>query len=64
LSIEGDGDGLDLLPRLRALLPQARIVMFTAHSNAHQQQCALSIGASDYVVKDGDLSPLLDSLAH
>jgi CheY-like chemotaxis protein len=63
VSIDGLDDGLDILPQLRELVPDARIIVFTAHGNQAQQERALASGASDYIVKGGDLEPLLDSLA-
>jgi two-component system response regulator DesR len=63
VSIEGMDSGIDVLPQLRDLLPNARIIVFTAHGNLQQQVRALNSGASDYIVKGGDLKPLLDSLA-
>jgi CheY-like chemotaxis protein len=63
VSIDGIENGMDVLPQLRQLLPEARIIVFTAHGNLKQQERALSSGASDYIVKGGDLQPLLDSLA-
>jgi two-component system nitrate/nitrite response regulator NarL len=62
ISIDGREDGLDVLPQLRKVLPEARIVVFTAHGDPTQHERAISAGASDYVVKGGDLQPLLDSL--
>ncbi|MBV9871856.1 MAG: response regulator [Frankiaceae bacterium] len=63
VSIDGAESGMDVLPELRKLLPEARIIVFTAHGNLQQQEKALARGASDYIVKGGDLQPLLDSLA-
>jgi CheY-like chemotaxis protein len=63
VSIDGAESGIDVLPDLRKLLPDARIIVFTAHGNLQQQDRALASGASDYIVKGGDLQPLLDSLA-
>jgi CheY-like chemotaxis protein len=63
VSIDGVDSGIDVLPDLRSLLPEARIIVFTAHGNLQQQERALASGASDYIVKGGDLQPLLDSLA-
>jgi CheY-like chemotaxis protein len=63
VSIDGEESGMDVLPQLRSMLPQARIIVFTAHGNLQQQERALAAGASDYIVKGGDLQPLLDSLA-
>jgi DNA-binding NtrC family response regulator len=63
ISIGGAASGIDVLPQLRKILPDARIIVFTGHSDPGQQAKALGDGASDYIVKGGDLQPLLDSLA-
>jgi CheY-like chemotaxis protein len=63
VSIDGLDDGIDILPQLREAVPEARIIVFTAHGNQTQQERALEAGASGYIVKGGDLEPLLDSLA-
>jgi DNA-binding NarL/FixJ family response regulator len=63
VSIDGVEDGIDILPELRDVVPQARIIVFTAHGNRTQQERALAAGASDYIVKGGNLEPLLDALA-
>jgi DNA-binding NarL/FixJ family response regulator len=62
MSIEGNLDGARLLPTLRELLPDARIVVFTGHDDPARRQQALESGASAYVVKGGDLETLLDAL--
>jgi CheY-like chemotaxis protein len=63
VSIDGIEDGIDVIPQLRELTPDARIIVFTAHGNRQQQERALASGASGYIVKGGDLQPLLDLLA-
>lgn len=63
VSIDGSESGMDVLPDLRTLLPDARIIVFTAHGNLQQQERAVAAGASGYIVKGGDLQPLLDALA-
>jgi CheY-like chemotaxis protein len=62
VSIDGIDDGLDILPRLREVVPEARIIVFTAHGNRDQQDRARDLGATDYIVKGGNLEPLLDAL--
>jgi two-component system, OmpR family, response regulator len=62
VSIDGFEDGIDILPRLRAVVPAARIIVFTAHGNLAHQERALEAGASDYITKGGNLDPLLDAL--
>jgi two-component system KDP operon response regulator KdpE len=61
LSIDGM-DGLGVLPALRGLLPEARIIVFTGRDDARMRQQALEAGASGWVLKGGDLSGLLDQL--
>jgi DNA-binding NarL/FixJ family response regulator len=55
-------DGLGVLPALRGLLPEARIIVFTGRDDARMRQQALEAGASGWVLKGGDLSGLLDQL--
>ena len=62
LTIDGV-DGIGVLPSLRALLPQARIIVFTGHDDAQLRQQAMQAGASSWVLKGGDLSGLLDELS-
>lgn len=62
LSIDGV-DGLGVLPSLRALLPQARIIIFTGHDDPGLRDRAMGAGASAWVVKGGDLGALLDQLS-
>jgi DNA-binding NarL/FixJ family response regulator len=61
LSIDGV-DGMGVLPPLRALLPQARIIVFTGHDDPRLRDQAMKAGASAWVLKGGDLSGLLDAL--
>lgn len=60
MSIDGSSDSL--LPKLRSLLPDARIVIFTGHDDPIRRRSTLATGASAYVVKGGDLDALLDAL--
>lgn len=62
ISIDGLG-GLDVLPSLRAILPEARIIVFTGHDDARLRDQALDAGATAWVVKGGDLSTLLNQLS-
>jgi CheY-like chemotaxis protein len=54
--------GLEALPILRELVPEARIIMFSAGSFDNDRARALELGADDYFVK-GDALDLLDTLA-
>ena len=61
LSIDGV-DGIGILPSLRALLPQARIIVFTGHDDARLRDQAMTAGATSWVLKGSDLSGLRDEL--
>lgn len=64
LDVAIDGvDGIGILPSLRALLPGARIIIFTGHDDAALRDRAMNAGASAWVLKGGDLSGLLDELS-
>jgi len=62
LAIDGV-DGIEVLPSLRHLLPEARIIVFTGHDDERLRQQALAAGASSWVLKGGDLGALLDELS-
>ena len=62
LAIDGV-DGIGVLPSLRALLPNARIIVFTGHDDPRLREQAMQAGASSWVLKGGDLSGLLDELS-
>jgi two-component system response regulator DesR len=57
-----DGGGLDLIPLLRELRPQARIVVLTAHPRADLAERALAAGAVGFLGKDAALSRILDAV--
>lgn len=56
-------DGIGVLPSLRALLPDARIIVFTGHDDARLRDRAMAAGASSWVLKEGDLAPLMRELS-
>ena len=62
LTIDGI-DGMGVLPSLRAVLPNARIIVFTGRDDPGLRESALAAGASAWVLKGGDLSSLLDELS-
>jgi DNA-binding NarL/FixJ family response regulator len=62
LAIDGV-DGIAVLPSLRALLPLAKIIVFTGHDDARLREQAMQAGASAWVLKGGDLGGLLDELS-
>src|SRR3954464_7182806 len=55
-------DGIGILPMLRRVVPDARIIVFTGHDDAGLEHEAMTAGASAYVLKGGDLNRLLDAL--
>src|SRR3954447_9552194 len=56
-------DGIGILPMLRRVVPDARIIVFTGHDDEALRTQAFDAGASAWVLKGGDLSTLLDELA-
>jgi CheY-like chemotaxis protein len=62
LAIDGI-DGLGVLPTLRRVVPDARIIVFTGHDDARLREQAMAAGASAWVLKGGDLNGLLDELS-
>ena len=47
-----DGSGIDCTSRLKRLLPETQILMFTIHDDTEQIVKALEAGASGYLLKD------------
>ena len=63
LDVAIDGvDGIEVLPLLHRVVPNARVVIFTGHDDEELRQEALAAGASAWVLKGGDLQRLLDAL--
>ena len=54
-----DGDGLTYLQELRAALPNAVVVMVTAHGDIASAVDAVRLGATDYLAKPIELTDLL-----
>lgn len=54
-----DGDGLAFLPELKTALPQALVVMVTAHGDITSAVEAIRLGALDYLAKPIELSDLV-----
>lgn len=53
-----DGSGLDLLPKLRSIDPDSKIILITAHGNVQIAVDAMKAGAWDYLSKPVILSEL------
>lgn len=57
-----DGNGLDLVARLRARNPRARIVVLTGYGNIATAVAAIKLGAFDYLEKPADTDQLYSAL--
>lgn len=55
-------NGIEALPRLKAVAPRSRVVMLTMHRTPAYVQQALSAGASAYVLKHAASTELLDAV--
>jgi DNA-binding NtrC family response regulator len=55
----GDGDGFDLLRRLRQESPDTKVVVITAHGSIESAVEAMKLGAYDFVKKPFELDELL-----
>ncbi|MEL1136039.1 sigma-54 dependent transcriptional regulator [Desulfitobacterium sp. THU1] len=53
-----DGDGLNLLPQIKALQPDLQVVMLTGHGTIESAIDAMKLGAYDYLTKPCNLSEL------
>jgi len=56
-----DGDGIDVLRQVRALAPEARVIMMSAHAPLEVFERALRLGAFGVVAKP---FPLMEMEAH
>ncbi|BBU63851.1 DNA-binding response regulator (plasmid) [Methylosinus sp. C49] len=54
-----DGDGLDLLPEIRRLQPDVRILILTACEAVSERVSGLDAGADDYLAKPVDFDELM-----
>ncbi|WP_102262270.1 response regulator transcription factor [Mesobacillus jeotgali] len=62
LSMPGGLDGLTTLERLRKLLPDAKIVIFSMHDDIGYQKKAYEAGADGYLIKQLKRDDLIQSL--
>lgn len=58
----GDDSGLQLLPDLRRIVPQARIVLLTGYASVASAVQAMKSGADDYLPKPADSAALVAAL--
>ena len=57
-----DGNGLDVVERLRERRPEARIVVLTGYGAIATAVAAVKIGATDYLAKPADASEVTQAL--
>ena len=62
LSMPGGLDGMATLERLRKLLPEAKIVIFSMHDDIGYQKKAYEAGADGYLIKQLKRDDLIQSL--
>jgi two-component system response regulator AtoC len=53
-----DGDGLEILERIRARDPECLVIMMTAHGGVESAVRAMKLGAHDYLIKPVDADEL------
>lgn len=57
-----DGDGLSTLEKLRAKVPESRVVMLSTYDNPTYVARAVALGASDYVLKGSSREDLIATI--
>jgi len=57
-----DGDGLSTLEKLRAKVPDSRVVMLSTYDNPTYIARAVALGASDYVLKGASRDAILATI--
>jgi DNA-binding NarL/FixJ family response regulator len=61
LTLPGDS-GIDVLPGLRAVAPEARVLVLSMHDDPQYLRAAFAAGASGYVLKDAADAELVQSV--
>lgn len=59
-----DGNGVDAVPELKALLPEGEIIMLTAHGNIADGVRSIKNGAYDYLTKGDDNDRIIPMLSN
>ena len=57
-----DGDGLSTLEKLRAKVPESKVVMLSTYDNPTYIARAVALGASDYVLKGSSRDDLITTI--
>ncbi|MBH0237762.1 ActR/PrrA/RegA family redox response regulator transcription factor [Methylobrevis albus] len=58
----GDGNGLDVVARLREKRPDSRVIMLTGYGNIATAVTAVKLGAVDYLAKPADADEVYAAL--
>lgn len=58
-----DGNGVEVIPRLKMLLPDGEIIMLTAHGNIADGVKSIKNGAYDYLTKGDDNNRIVPMIA-
>lgn len=59
-----DGNGVEFLPQIKSTLPNAEVIMLTAHGNIADGVKAIKNGAFDYLTKGDDNNRIIPLLAN
>ncbi|MGP4128957.1 response regulator transcription factor [Pantoea tagorei] len=57
-----DGDGLEILRRLKIHFPQIPVLIYSAQQSSHYVRSAQALGAAGYVVKSQRMEQLLSAI--
>ncbi len=57
-----DMNGIETLKTLKEIRPDIAVIMISAYSNRKTEEEAISLGASDFVMKPFDLSRLVEKI--
>ncbi len=55
-----DREGMSIIPQIIAFQPQASVIMMTAYHSIPDAVQAIRMGAEDYIVKESNLTPIVD----
>lgn len=58
-----DGNGIDFIPQIKAVVPNCEVIMLTAHGNIADGVKAIKNGAFDYLTKGDDNKRILSLLS-
>jgi two-component system response regulator RegA len=58
----GDGNGLDVVERLRERRPEAKVIVLTGYGNIATAVTAVKLGAIDYIAKPADADEIIAAL--